>query len=140
MDWTQLAQGVAMALAPFLPYLVKGGEKAIEAVGEKVGEAGWDKAHKLYEVVQGKLSGDADAERALTQVAVKPESEPRRAVLAEVIEEKVQEDTAFGQQLQQVLNNIQADSQTVSFLTQVYGGEVGKIVNIKSDVVHELNV
>lgn len=42
-----LAQKIGTFLLPFLPYLLKMGDKAAEEVGKKIGEAAWDKAKAL---------------------------------------------------------------------------------------------
>ncbi len=48
MDVTTLAKDVAAFLAPFLPYLLKAGEKAAEEAGKKLGGDAWDKAKSLW--------------------------------------------------------------------------------------------
>ena len=48
MDPVSLAGTLTGFLAPLLPYLLKGGEKAAEEVGKKIGGAAWDKATALW--------------------------------------------------------------------------------------------
>ncbi len=47
-------------LAPFLPYLLKAGEKAAEEAGKKLGEAAWERAKGLW----GKLKRNERIKRA----------------------------------------------------------------------------
>ena len=130
MDWAQVATTAAALLTPLLPYLVKAGGKAAEEAGKEFGTAAWEKAKALYEAVRGKFTGDAYAEETLKRAAEKPESEGRRAALAEVLAEKAEADQEFGQQLAQLTQVTAQEQGIVNFLTQVYGGKVGKIVNI----------
>ncbi len=44
----ELSQQVTTFLAPFLPYLLKAGEKAAEEVGKKLGADAWEKAKSLW--------------------------------------------------------------------------------------------
>jgi len=130
MDWGQVAATATALLTPLLPYLVKAGEKAAEEAGKKFGAAAWEKAEALYKAIREKFAGDAYAEETLKRAAEKPDSEGRRAALAEVLTEKAKSDSRFGQQLARLTQVAVQEQGIVNFLTQVYGGEVGKIVNI----------
>jgi hypothetical protein len=44
MDITTLAKDVTLFLTPFLPYLLKAGEKAAEEAGKKLGGDAWERA------------------------------------------------------------------------------------------------
>lgn len=75
-------------------------------------------------------SPTAPAEGTLKRAAEKPESEGRRAALAEVIAEKAEADHTFGQELARLTQVTAQEEGIFNFLTQVYGGKVSKIVNI----------
>lgn len=130
MDWQQVAATATAVLTPLLPYLVKAGEKAAEEAGQKIGATALDKAKALYEAIRKKFAGDAYAEETLKRAAEKPDSEGRRAAVAEVLAEKAEADQEFGQQLAQLTQVTAQEQGVVNFLTQVYGGKVGKIMNI----------
>ena len=130
MDYLQIATTATTLLVPLLSYLIRGGEKAAEEAGKKLGTAAWDKTKALYEAIRGKLAGDAYAKETLKRAAEKPESESRQAALAEVIAEKAEVDSEFGPQLARLTQVAAQEPGMVNFLTLVYGGEVGKIVNI----------
>ena len=130
MDWQQVATTAAGLLIPLLPYLAKVGEKAAEEAGSKFGTAAWEKAKALYEAVSKQFAGDIYAEETLKRAAEKPDNESRRATLTDVLAEKAQADSEFGQQLAQLTQVAAQEQGIVNFLTQVYGGRVGKIVNI----------
>ena len=56
METALIASLLTSALTPVLPYLLKGGEKAIEEAGKKIGSDAWDKSktiwNKLFPTVQ----------------------------------------------------------------------------------------
>jgi hypothetical protein len=130
MDWQQVATTAAALLTPLLPYLVKAGEGASTEIGKKIGVAAWEKIKALYETVREKFTGDAYAEETLKRATEKPESEDRRAALAGILAEKAEADPTFGQELARLTQVTIEDEGTSTFLTQVYGGRVNKIVNI----------
>lgn len=77
----QLAAQTAAFLAPFLPYLIKGGKIAAKAALEKAGEIfseeAWERAEKLWEKLKPKAEGklpQASLDRAVKQ----PESQKVR--------------------------------------------------------------
>jgi hypothetical protein len=43
-DPNEIARQIVQFLAPFLPYLLKAGEKAAEEAGRKLGAAAWEQA------------------------------------------------------------------------------------------------
>ncbi len=77
MDPQTLAQQIVSFLAPFLPYLLKAGEKAAEEEGKKLGVETWEKAQTLWSKLRGKervvqaaqdlvdAPNDSDAQAAL---------------------------------------------------------------------------
>jgi len=69
MDLATLAQNLVTFLAPFLPYLLRAGEKAVEEMGEKFGAEAWERAKTLW----GRLRGKPDIESAAQDVAAMPD-------------------------------------------------------------------
>jgi hypothetical protein len=76
-------------LAPFTPYLIKAGEKAVEEVGEKVGGAAWEKAKAAWAKIKARFGDDKEIENAAGLVAASPEDEDYRAILANVLGKKL---------------------------------------------------
>ena len=74
----QLAAAVAMTLAPFTPYLVKAGEKAVEEVGKKVGGAAWEKAQAVWAKLRARFGDDKEIDNAAGLVATDPDDEDYR--------------------------------------------------------------
>ncbi|MEJ5241594.1 MAG: hypothetical protein WHS87_10390 [Anaerolineales bacterium] len=60
----QLLQQLTTFLAPFLPYLLKMGEKAAEEAGKRLGEAAWEQAKALWEKLRRKENVEQVAQTA----------------------------------------------------------------------------
>lgn len=57
--------------------------------------------------------------------------------LQQMLLEEMKKEPAFAQEVQKHLQSIFGDQQGEQFLTQIFGGEVGKIINIMcADVVN----
>jgi hypothetical protein len=78
-------------LTPFLPFLIKFGEKSAESVASKVGEDSWNKAKKVWDKLHPKIEAKEDAKVAAEQVAAKPDSKARQAVFQEELETLLKE-------------------------------------------------
>ena len=92
LDPTQLGQltaALAASLAPFTPYLVQFGEKAVEEVGKKVAGAAWEKAKAAWDKIKARLGDDKEIESAAGLVAADPEDEDYQAMLANVLGKKL---------------------------------------------------
>ena len=94
-------------LAPFLPALMKLGEKASEKVAEKFGEDAWNKAKALWSKLQPEVDAKSDVKIAAEQVAAKPDSQTRQAVLQEELETLINENADLARAIAQLL---QADA------------------------------
>ena len=110
------------------PYLAKAGEE----VAKKAGEASWEKMKALYQVICNKFSADKDdyAQQTLKRLEEKPSEESRQRALTDILVEKAEANPEFAQELKQLVQDTTQGKDVGQFLTQVYGGEVGKIVNI----------
>ncbi len=117
------------AVALLAPYLAKAGEE----VAQKVGDAAWQMAASLYQAIRRKFTKDQDAyaQQTLQRLKEQPTNEARQAALADVLNEKVQADPSFAQELKQLVQDTTQTQGINQFLTQVYGqAQVEKIVNI----------
>ncbi len=131
-------------LVPFLPFLMQIGNKAIEGTANKFGEDAWQKAKAVWNKLRPKVEAKQDIKVAAEQVAAKPESEARQAVLQEELEtlftenpdlmaaiaKIMQEDTPDGIPGTQIVQNVIGSKNQV--IGQVYGGNV--FGNIKGNV------
>jgi CHAT domain len=77
-------------LSPYLPLLLKLGDQAVEKTTEatvaQLSDINWNKATILWRILQPNLEGTSDLKAAMEQVAGKPDSNARRAVLQEELE------------------------------------------------------
>lgn len=103
-------------LAPFLPALMKLGEKASEKVVEKFGEDAWNKAKALWSKLQPEVAAKSDVKIAAEQVAAKPDSQSRQAVWQEELETLLNENSDLARAIAQLL---QADAPNGTPGTQI---------------------
>jgi hypothetical protein len=83
MDIGLLATAAATVLGPLLSSLLKtGGEKAVEAVGDKVGEGVFEKAKALWAKLGKKVEAKPGAPEAAKALAAHPDDEDARAMMA----------------------------------------------------------
>lgn len=125
MNLVLIATSAVQLLAP---YLVKVGE----GTAQKAGEAIWEKTKTLYQTIRHKFSTDKDdyAQQTLQRLEEQPSAEPRQRGLVDVLVEKAHTDPEFAQELNRLVQDTTQGKDVGQFLTQVYGGEVGKIINI----------
>ncbi len=103
-------------LAPFLPFLMKLGNKVAEGAAQKSGEDGWDKAKAVWEKLHPKVEAKEEAKVAVQQVVAKPESEARIAVLREELETLLKENPDLEAALAQIM---ESDSPASSSVTNI---------------------
>jgi transketolase len=89
-------------LTPFLPFLIKFGEKSAESVASKFGEDSWNKAKKVWDKLQPKVEAKEDAKVAAEQVAAKPDSKARQAVFQEELETLLKENPDLVEAIAQI--------------------------------------
>jgi len=122
---------IASAVIAFLsPYLIKTGEE----VATKAGEAVWKKVEALYKAIKARFAQEKDdyPGKILADFAEKPEK--RKEALREVLTEIIAKDQAFAVNLSKLLEEAK-DKAIVAgpkFVTNLFGGEVGEIINIGS--------
>ena len=68
-------------LAPALPFLVKAGDKALEAVGGKVGDAAWERVRKIWGTLRPSVEAHPAAGEAVERAAASPDDPARRRAL-----------------------------------------------------------
>ena len=121
-----IAAAVVAVLSPYLAQA--GGTIAVKAGGGVAALVG-----DLYGLVRRKFDDDPDpvARGALRNLEAKPADESNQRAVAELLASKATADSMFAEELAGALQQItQGKPVNQQFLTQVYGGEVGKIINI----------
>ncbi len=105
MDVTTLAKDLVAFLAPFLPYLLKAGEKAAEEAGKKLGGDAWDKVKSLW----GKL-GRKDKVKAAAQAAASlPDNPAIQQGLVDEIARALEEDPALLDETTRIVSELQVE-------------------------------
>ncbi len=114
-------------LAPYLASLADG-------YVTKAGEAAFDGTKSLMKAIRDKFAHDGDqyAEQSLQRLQDRPDDEGRQSALRSILQDKADADSAFAEDLKRLVTAVTGRQRVGSFLTQVYGGEVGKIVNIQT--------
>jgi plasmid maintenance system antidote protein VapI len=87
--------GLAAFLAPFLPSLVKGAERLATDVADRLGEAGFGVAKRMWELLRPRVEQDPRAEATVEEVAEDPDDPVLQAMLAKRLEQLLAEDAAL---------------------------------------------
>ena len=123
-------------VAVLSPYLAQAGGALAATAGEGVATLIKD----LYRLVRRKFDEDreSDGRATLRDLEEEPADRPKQKALKRALAERVNADQAFANELASALEKITRGAPVnQQFLTQVYGGEVGKIVNIgQADTVN----
>ena len=112
-DLDEIARQVAQFLAPFLPYLLKAGEKATEEAGRQLGAAAWEQAGTLW----ARLRRKKNVEQVAQTVAALPDNQALREALREEIARALAEDPALAQEMTRLMAQISAGERGVAAQT-----------------------
>ena len=104
MDIQTLSQQLLAFLAPFLPYLLKMGEKAAEETGKKLGAEAWEGATALWTKLQPKVQAKPAAQEAVQEAAAHPEDEDAQAALRLQLRKLLAEDETLAGEVQRMLD------------------------------------
>ena len=88
LDFAFLASAAVKAISPFLPSLLHGGGrliekvagKALEKVGEHVGDDGWNKAEAIWRKLEGPIENNPSASAAIADLATNPSDDVLRQI------------------------------------------------------------
>lgn len=113
MDASELAKQLAPILIPFLPYLVKMGEKATEEAGKQLGGEAWDKVKSLWGKLQLKIAAKPAAQEAVHDVAQNPRDEDAQSALRLQIKKLLSEDEKLAREIEPIVKSLQQANITV---------------------------
>ena len=129
IDVVQLAAQVAAFLAPFLPYLIKGGKiaakKAFEKAGEKFTEEGWEQAKNLWGKLKPKVEAKPAAQDAVEEFVKDPDEEDVLPVLRQQIKKILAEDLNLAKEISVSIENVNLSSFQAGDNSVIIGGKVG---------------
>ncbi len=104
-----IATAITAALAPALPYLLKGTEEAAKEAGKKLGAATWERCAKMWELLKPKVETSPSASKALERIEKQPEREGAQAAFHVELEDIL---LAEPQLLAQLAELLKASSDT----------------------------
>jgi hypothetical protein len=107
MDVTTLAKDLAVFLIPFLPYLLKAGEKAAEEAGKKLGGDAWDRAKGLWAKLRPKVEAKPAAQEAVQDAAATPNDNDIQAALRLQLRKLLAEDAVLAREIERVWQEAQ---------------------------------
>jgi len=102
-DLNEIARQIVQFLAPFLPYLLRAGEKAAEEVGRKLGAAAWEQAQALW----ARLRRKKNVEQVAQTVAALPDNQALREALREEIARALTEDPALREEVTTIFSRVE---------------------------------
>lgn len=105
MDITMIASIATSILAPVLPYLLKGGEKAMEEAGKQVGSEAWGKAKALWAKLSPKVEEQPETLAAAEEAAQAPADENAQETLRARIAELLADDKDLAGEVETLVRN-----------------------------------
>lgn len=92
-------------LSPFLPYLLKLGDKAAEEAAKKLGGDAWEKVKAVWAKLRPKVEAKPSASEALIDVAEAPDDEDAIAALRQQLKKLLKEDPALESEIGRLLTS-----------------------------------
>jgi hypothetical protein len=99
MDVATIAQTAAATFAPFLPRLLKFGDKAAEAAAKKIGGDTWEYTKSLWAKIWPKLEASPAAKEAISDAASMPDDEDALAALRLQIRKLLTQDQGLAREI-----------------------------------------
>ena len=90
-------------LSPFLPYLLKGGEKAAEEAGKRFGGESWDWVKQIWKKLSPKVEEKPALKEVAGDVATNPQDEDYRAALRGQLKKLLEQDSTLAAEIAQLL-------------------------------------
>lgn len=125
LDFSFLASSAIKAISPFLSSLLRGGEnaakklteKALEKVGEHMGDEGWNKARSIWQQLEGPIKENPAASLAIEDLAAKPSDEVLLQISTLQLERLLTNNEVLSRTLSTLLDSTRAGA------TQVFKNE-----------------
>ena len=103
MDIGVIAQTATAVLVPFLPYLLKFGDKAAEEAAKKVGADAWAHAKALWAKIWPGLGAIPAAKAAISDAASMPADEDAQAALRLQVKKLLTQDQTLASEIEVLL-------------------------------------
>jgi hypothetical protein len=89
-------------LAPFLPFLVSVGNKAVEGASQKLGEDGWNQAKAIWAKLRPHVEAKEAAKEAAADVVANPEDEDSLGSLRKQLKKIFEADTVLAEEIAKI--------------------------------------
>ncbi len=106
MDSSTLAKDLVAFLIPFIPYLIKAGEKTSEEIGKRLGVQSWERAKKIWELMYPKIKSSQSANDSLTEIINNPGDSDAEASLRFQFKKLMQANRELAKQVEDIIINI----------------------------------
>ena len=133
MDPTILAQNLVVFLAPFLPYLVKVGEKAAEEAGKKISVSAWEQAKALWDKLRPRVEARPAAQEAVQDMTKTPNDEDARTVLRVQLKKLLAEDETLVEEIAQLMETKPKTTMASTVIQQQAGDSAIQIGQVSGD-------
>ncbi len=133
MDPTILAQNLVVFLAPFLPYLVKVGEKAAEEAGKKISVSAWEQAKALWDKLRPRVEARPTAQEAVQDMTKTPNDEDARTVLRVQLKKLLAEDETLIEEITQLMETKPKTTMASTVIQQQAGDSAIQIGQVSGD-------
>jgi hypothetical protein len=100
--------GLAAFLAPFLPALVKGAERVAGGAADRLGEAAFGAAKRMWELLRPRFEDEPRAQDTVEEVADDPDDPVLQAMLAKRLEQLLANDAALASDLGRLFDEARA--------------------------------
>lgn len=151
MDLKDLSQQVTTFLIPFLPYLVKGGEKLAEEIGEKLGSTAWKEAGSLWNKLRPVVAKKPAAQEAVQGLIDLPEDVDRQDAFRMQLQNLLKDEKDLANEISQTLSrshfysnviveNVLQNGEVIGFEAQEVDSDAGiesrlRAKNVRGKVV-----
>ncbi|NET26798.1 hypothetical protein [Okeania sp. SIO1I7] len=94
---------LAKFLTPFLPFLLKAGEKATEEAGKFFGQDAWEQAKTLWKKLLPKVEAKPAAKEVIKDAADNPDDEDVQAALRVQLKKLLKEDSDLTNEIKRLM-------------------------------------
>jgi hypothetical protein len=113
MDEATLGGDLVVYLHPFLPYLLKVGEKAAEEAGKKLGADAWEWAKTLWGKLRPTVEAKPSIREAVEDAAAAPDDADAQAALRRQLRKLFAEDVVLAREMAQLWEEAKAGGVTI---------------------------
>ena len=114
MDINALASSLTTALVPFLPYLLKAGEKAAEETGKKAVDQSLEWGKSLWTKLKLKVEAKPEALEAAQDIAQSPDDQDAQAAFRRQLKKLLTENKSLAEEVSGWLEQGKAAGNTVT--------------------------